>query len=188
LRRADSGHVLVGDGVAAPVDVTTEPRSAARWIGLAPQSLGIYPMLTVSQNLQVFGELAAMPRRRAAVRAREVAQAIGLDDTFDARASTLSGGQARRLHTGMALMKPSAVLFLDEPTVGGRRRGRQSILAVVRTLCRRGRGGRCTRPTTSASSSTSAPIVAILHEGSYRAGRTGCARCWPSMRAPRSPS
>src|SRR5258708_4731333 len=53
LRRADAGRVRV-----AGFDVAREPGRVRALLGLAPQELGVYPTLTVRQNLRFFGELA----------------------------------------------------------------------------------------------------------------------------------
>lgn len=136
LRRADSGRVLVGTP-GAEVEITSTA-TAARSIGLAPQELGVYPTLTVRQNLEFLGELAGQSPRLARRRADEVAEALGLTAELGTEAATLSGGQSRRLHTGMALMHRPHVLFLDEPTVGADVAARQAILAVVRDLTDQG--------------------------------------------------
>jgi len=138
LRTADAGTVLMGPGREATVDVLSHPRRAARLLGLAPQELGVYPMLTIEQNLMTFGQLAGFAAPRARVRAREIAETLGLEKDLAKPASTLSGGQARRLHTGMALMHHPPVLFLDEPTVGADVPARRSILGAVRSLAAEG--------------------------------------------------
>ncbi|MBN2177390.1 MAG: ABC transporter ATP-binding protein [Demequinaceae bacterium] len=138
LRTCDSGQVHIGSGRESEWDVVSEPRRAAGLIGLAPQDLGVYPMLTAEQNLMVFGELAGLGARAARARAHEVAEGLGLAGELAQTASTLSGGQARRLHTGMALMHRPSVLFLDEPTVGADVAARRAILGVVRSLAEAG--------------------------------------------------
>ena len=65
LRRADSGTANICGHRPASAD-------AARLIGYAPQELGIYPDLSVAQNLAAFGELHGLGRREAASRAGEV--------------------------------------------------------------------------------------------------------------------
>jgi ABC-2 type transport system ATP-binding protein len=133
LRRADSGTILVNG-----VDATSDPLKAREHLGIAPQDLGIYPTLTVRGNLELFGELGGLRGREVAKRAEEVGEALSLTPKFDAHAGTLSGGQQRRLHTGMAIVCKPALLILDEPTVGADIRTRQEILDLVKGLAEEG--------------------------------------------------
>jgi ABC-2 type transport system ATP-binding protein len=133
LRRADSGTILVNG-----VDATADPLKARQHLGIAPQDLGIYPTLTVRGNLELFGELGGLRGREVAKRAEEVGEALSLTPKFDAAAGTLSGGQQRRLHTGMAIVCKPALLILDEPTVGADIRTRQEILDLVKGLAEEG--------------------------------------------------
>ena len=127
LRRADSGTASICGHRPASAD-------AARLIGYAPQELGIYPDLSVAQNLAAFGELHGLGRREAASRAGEVMELLGLSEKRGQRASHLSGGQQRRLHAGMAIMHRPRLVFMDEPTVGADVEARSQILHAVRQL------------------------------------------------------
>ena len=127
LRRADSGTASICGHRPTSAE-------AARSIGYAPQELGIYPDLSVAQNLAAFGELHGLRRREAASRAGEVMDLLGLAEKRGQRASHLSGGQQRRLHTGMAIMHRPRLVFMDEPTVGADVEARSQILHAVRQL------------------------------------------------------
>jgi ABC-2 type transport system ATP-binding protein len=127
LRRADGGRASV-DGI----DALADPEAARRALGLAPQELGIYPVLSVERNLAFFAELSGIGGRELRDRVVDVADALDLTKLLGRKASTLSGGQKRRLHTAMALVHEPKVLFLDEPTVGADVRTRNQILQVVR--------------------------------------------------------
>lgn len=164
LITADAGRAWVGEGASADIDVARDRRRSAGLIGLAPQELGVYPMLSVHQNLITMGELAGMGRRAARTQAEEIAHALDLVPQFSQRADTLSGGQARRLHTGMALMHRPAVLFLDEPTVGADVAARRAILEVVKALANEGTAVVYTTHYLSELSDLDAS-VAILHGG-----------------------
>ena len=133
LRRADSGTILVNG-----VDATTDPLHARHHLGIAPQDLGIYPTLTVRGNLELFGELGGLRGSEVSKRVEEVGEALSLTPKFDAAAGTLSGGQQRRLHTGMAIVCKPPLLILDEPTVGADIRTRQEILDLVKGLAEDG--------------------------------------------------
>ena len=131
LHRADSGTANICGHRPASAD-------AARLIGYAPQELGIYPDLSVAQNLAAFGELHGLGRREAASRAGEVMELLGLTEKRGQRASHLSGGQQRRLHAGMAIMHRPRLVFMDEPTVGADVEARSQILRAVRQLADEG--------------------------------------------------
>jgi ABC-2 type transport system ATP-binding protein len=133
LRRADGGDVRV-----AGVNALREPRRAARHLGLAPQGLGLYPTLTVEANLTLFARLAGLRGPAVGRRVRETAERLGLAELLGRRSAELSGGQQRRLHTGMAVLHRPDVMFLDEPTVGADVQSRAGILDVVRSLADEG--------------------------------------------------
>jgi ABC-2 type transport system ATP-binding protein len=129
LLPADAGVVTV-DGV----DVLANPRAATGLVGIAPQHTGIYPPLSVRENLEFFGELSGLRRSDRRSRATAVADQLGLGSLLDRKAMNLSGGEARRLHTGCALMHRPKVLMLDEPTVGADVTTRVQLIEAVRQL------------------------------------------------------
>ena len=112
--------------------------SARRLLGCAPQDTGVYPALTVRENLRGFAGLYGLRRKQARQRSDEVIAALGLDSCADTLAERLSGGQRRRLHTGIALVHEPEVLILDEATVGSDVQSRQQIVALVRSLAHAG--------------------------------------------------
>ena len=129
LCRPDSGAAFVcGVDVAGSVD-----RARAQ-IGLAPQELGVYPTLTVAENLQFFGRLNTVSRRTLERRISEVVPLLGLEGLMRRTVGTLSGGEQRRLHTACALLHRPALLLLDEPTAGADVATRDAILDLVRQL------------------------------------------------------
>jgi hypothetical protein len=131
LRRADSGSVTI-----CGVDPTQN--NVGELIGYAPQELGIYPDLTVAQNLGYFGRLHGLGRRAAKARSEEVMEMLGLTGKANQSAKHLSGGQQRRLHAGMAIMHRPKLIFMDEPTVGADVEARSQILDTVRQLAAQG--------------------------------------------------
>jgi ABC-2 type transport system ATP-binding protein len=121
IKRADAGRVAV-----------------AGTVGYAPQETGVYPTLTVRENLRYFGGLTGLRRRELRDRIDEVGGALGLTALFDRRASQISGGERRRLHTAIALVHRPQLVLLDEPTTGADVRTRREILALVRSLAESG--------------------------------------------------
>jgi len=129
LRRPDAGTVRV-----CGIDVATDPISARRRLGLAPQELGIYPILTVEENLRFFAEVAGLRGRPLRQRITEVAEALGITPFLSRQARFLSGGEKRRVHTAIAMVHRPSLLLLDEPTTGVDVQTRGRLMEVVRGL------------------------------------------------------
>jgi ABC-2 type transport system ATP-binding protein len=133
LRRPDAGSVHV-----AGVDALREPHAVRAHLGLAPQELGVYPTLSVRDNLRFHGELAGLRRTALSRRVAEVADALALSGLLQRAARELSGGEARRVHTAMSVMGRPRLLLLDEPTAGADIGMRAQLLELVRTLAAEG--------------------------------------------------
>ncbi len=89
-----------------------------RGMALVPQGRGVFPDLTVIENLM----LGAYTQRGAAAnsaRLREVIELFPmLEERRAQRAGTLSGGQQQMVAVGMALMPRPRLMMMDEPSIG----------------------------------------------------------------------
>ena len=118
------GHRTRTSGTALVLD--TDPASAGASfrdrIGIVLQSSGIDPELTVREAIDFYGAAYSRP-----VPTGELIELVELEEKADARISTLSGGQKRRIDMALGLAGDPDVVFLDEPTTGfdpaARRRG-----------------------------------------------------------------
>ncbi len=135
-----SGLLKPDAGTARVVGVDPHRRRSIvrATVGLAPQEIGIYPALTVRQNLRVLGEMYGLRPRRARERADELLGPFALDDLADRPAGELSGGQRRRVHAAGALINAPRLVLMDEPTAGADPRTRSDILRVVRAAADEG--------------------------------------------------
>jgi urea transport system ATP-binding protein len=119
-------------------DITTAaPHECARaGIGYVPQGRGIFPYLTVTENLLMGLEAA---RVRPAEALDEVYGYFPvLKDMGRRTAGVLSGGQQQQLAIARALVRRPQLLLLDEPTEGIQPSIVQQIEDVIRDLERRG--------------------------------------------------
>jgi branched-chain amino acid transport system ATP-binding protein len=89
-----------------------------RGMALVPQGRGVFPDLTVIENLM----LGAYTQRDAAANATRLREVIELfpmlDERRAQRAGTLSGGQQQMVAVGMALMPRPRLMMMDEPSIG----------------------------------------------------------------------
>lgn len=88
-----------------------------RSIGYVIQSIGLFPHMTVAENVATTLRLNRWPKERIAVRVREVLQLVRLDPLeFSERyPRELSGGQQQRVGIARALAADPSIVLMDEP-------------------------------------------------------------------------
>jgi ABC-2 type transport system ATP-binding protein len=116
------------------LDVVTAGAEVRRAIGYVGQGTGTGPYHRVRDELVTQGLAQRMTRAASAARADELLGLLELDGTALRLASTLSGGQRRRLDVAIGLMHAPPVLFLDEPTTGLDPHSRANLWTHVRAL------------------------------------------------------
>ncbi len=103
-------------------DITRDPphRRARAGIGYVPQGRGIFPYLSVYENLLMgFEALDRSEQRHSAHKVDEVYEIFPVLSQMSKRvAGTLSGGQQQQLAIGRILVRSPKLLLLDEPTEG----------------------------------------------------------------------
>src|SRR5215211_348422 len=107
-----------GSGSVLGHDVSREPTTVRRLIGVALQEAGLDPKQTGRELLALQGKLYGLKGKVLGDQVAEVTELVGLTDAIDRRIQTYSGGMKRRLDLASALLHRPRVLFLDEPTTG----------------------------------------------------------------------
>lgn len=133
LRTPSSGTARI-DGH----DVTTNPMSVRRTIGLAGQYAAVDDLLTGRENLEIIGRLYGLDRSTARQRAADVLERLSLTDAADRPVRGYSGGMRRRLDLGASLAGRPRLLLLDEPTTGLDPRTRIELWDFLRDLVAEG--------------------------------------------------
>jgi ABC-2 type transport system ATP-binding protein len=123
-----------GSAAVAGIDVVADPAEVRRRIGVALQEIGLDPVQTGRELLELQCGLYGITGADARARAKELLELLGLTDAADRRTKTYSGGMKRRLDLASALVHSPEVLFLDEPTTGLDPASRLTVWEEVRRI------------------------------------------------------
>src|ERR1700678_461356 len=99
-------------------DVSKDPDSARRTIGVIPQALTSDLDLTVEENMNIYAKLYDVPAKDRKKSIDELLELVDLTKWRGAQTKTLSGGMRRRLEIARGLVHHPKIFFLDEPTTG----------------------------------------------------------------------
>jgi osmoprotectant transport system ATP-binding protein len=108
-----AGKILVNGEDVTRVD----PILLRRHIGYVIQQVGLFPHMTIAQNIAAVPKLLGWDRVRIADRTEELLHLVGLDpqEMLNRYPRQLSGGQRQRIGVARALAADPPVLLMDEP-------------------------------------------------------------------------
>jgi len=132
LARPDRGRIVSGGRVLFDSDAGVDLPPQQRRVGYVPQDYGLFPHLTVAENV-AFG----LPRRQARGAVEEMLALMELSALGARRPGELSGGQQQRVALARALVRRPEVLLLDEPLAALDAPVRAELRQQVRDLQRR---------------------------------------------------
>ncbi len=111
--RATAGDVRIGD---VPVGSRSVEHLARQGVCLVPEGRGIFPNLTVRENLRIWTYASSIPLPE--VEERTYAGFPRLSERRQQAAGTLSGGEQQMLAISRALVSDPSVLLIDELSMG----------------------------------------------------------------------
>ncbi len=112
----------------------TDPTLRHR-LAYMPQGFGLYPDLSVQENLEFFADLHGLSAQTTQQKIRDLLGRTGMQAFTGRRAGQLSGGMMQKLALACALISEPQAMFLDEPTTGVdpvSRRAFWQLLSAVR--------------------------------------------------------
>lgn len=111
LIEPDSGKILI-DGK----DIrSTDKVELRRHIGYVIQQIGLFPNMTVAQNICVVPKLLKYPKEQCDQIVHDMLKMVGMEQHADKYPSELSGGQQQRIGVLRALAASPPIVLMDEP-------------------------------------------------------------------------
>jgi len=136
LLRPTSGRIVFA---GQEIGGLSPARVLGRGIVHVPQDRGLFPLMTVWDNLLMGGH-SLRDRRTVAARATAIAERFPLVAERRAdKAGSLSGGQQKLVEIARVLMLEPRLVLLDEPTMGLEPRTRHLIFETIAALREQGR-------------------------------------------------
>lgn len=127
-----------GEATVVGLRVGVHGELIRRAIGYMSQRFGLYPDLTVQENLRFYATLYGLTGRERAARVEEQLTDLRLAQRRDQLAGSLSGGWKQRLALACATSHRPQMLFLDEPTAGVDPAARRLFWQLIHDLADRG--------------------------------------------------
>jgi ABC-2 type transport system ATP-binding protein len=126
-----------GSAVVAGIELNAENAVAIRsQIAIMPEAPGLYPRLTVAENLEFFAGLYGLADVRR--RIEQALDTVNLLDRADDLCASLSKGLKQRVAIARTLLSDPRVLFLDEPTSGLDPVASREVHELIASLKQRG--------------------------------------------------
>ena len=132
--KPDQGNIFLNDE-----DITDLPvyERARKGISFLPQESSVFRDLTVWENVMIFLEFQTSDRVEMKEKAKALLNEFGIYHLKDQKASTLSGGERRRLEIARSLIINPSFLLLDEPFAGVDPVSVQDINHLIKDLIQR---------------------------------------------------
>jgi ABC-2 type transport system ATP-binding protein len=133
LVRAIAGRVRLDGGTIEVLGSSVDAPSTGA-LGVVPQEVAVYPLLTARENLEVFGRLHGVKGAALGEVVRWALEWTGLAGRSSEPVQRFSGGMRRRLNIACGVLHRPRVVLLDEPTVGVDPQSRERIYEMLGAL------------------------------------------------------
>src|SRR6476661_585908 len=115
LIRAIAGRVRLDRGSIKLLGTPLGTPNGRADLGVVPQEIALYPLLTARENLEAWGGLHGVPRAELADRVKWALEWTGLAERARDLTKNYSGGMKRRLNIACGVLHRPKVVLLDEP-------------------------------------------------------------------------
>jgi len=128
LEEITEGEIWIGDRMVNKL----EPKD--RDISMVFQSYGLYPNMTVYENIRFPLKVRKVPKEQHHERVMAASKMVELDDFLERRPAALSGGQRQRVALARAIVREPNAFLMDEPLSNLDAKLRVSTRAQIKNL------------------------------------------------------
>jgi ABC-2 type transport system ATP-binding protein len=134
LIRAIAGRVKLDAGDIRLFGEPLPDRRTHSALGIVPQEIALYQLMSARENLEVFGALQGLAGARLKTQVAWALEHTGLTDRAADPVAKFSGGMRRRLNIACGIVHRPRIVLLDEPTVGVDPQSRDRIYDMLAAL------------------------------------------------------
>ena len=127
-----------GEGWVSGHHTVREAEAIKEEIGYMSQRFGLYPDLTVMENIDFYADIYGVPRKGRAAKIDRLLSFSNLTPFRKRHAGNLSGGMKQKLALSCALIHRPEILILDEPTAALNETDSDNLLQLIRGLKEQG--------------------------------------------------
>ena len=159
LEDVTGGSIRIGDQEVNDMD----PKD--RDIAMVFQNYGLYPHMTVAQNMGFALKLSGVDKAEIAKRVGNAAGILNLDALLDRYPRQLSGGQRQRVAMGRAIVRDPQVFLFDEPLSNLDAKLRVQMRAEIKQLHQRLKVTTVYVTHDQIEAMTMADVIVVMHDG-----------------------
>lgn len=128
-----------GSGTVAGLDVIKQTEKIKERIGYMSQKFSLYEDLTVVENIQFYGGVYGLSRKRIKEKTEEILTELNLQDVAKKLVKSLPLGWKQRLAFAISMVHDPAIVFMDEPTGGVDPQVRRQFWEAIYEAAKKGR-------------------------------------------------
>jgi len=138
LIRAIAGRLRLDAGEIRVFGKLVDGQKTPPELGIVPQEIALYPLMTARENLEVFGSLQGLAGADLDRQVDWALESTALKDRANEPIRQFSGGMRRRLNIACGVLHRPRIVLIDEPTVGVDPQSRDRIYDVLAELTAKG--------------------------------------------------
>uniref|UniRef100_A0A452RCP6 ABC transporter domain-containing protein n=1 Tax=Ursus americanus TaxID=9643 RepID=A0A452RCP6_URSAM len=110
--------ITFGDAFVRGLSIRSHLREVQQWAGYCPQCDALFNHMTGREMLVMYARIRGIPEHHIGACVEQILDDLVMYAYVDKLVKTYSGGNKRKLSTGIALLGEPSVIFLDEPSTG----------------------------------------------------------------------